>query len=164
MADIIEDAPPAVDVTGNLTIFWVPTIALPDTPTVAEIKAGKRITYSFTPDGWAPTGDIEKLVDARLSLPQDLEAFGKVTNGLAPKYVDSTDPNSAAVVLVPGTVGYFVERRNIPNKTDVAAGQKVRVLPATLGPQFPDAPANGKFTISQPVSLNGVVRNATVKA
>jgi hypothetical protein len=157
MADVIEDTPPAVDVTGNLTLFWVTALADRTKPTVAEIKAGKRVTYSFTPDGWAPTGDIEKLADPRLSLPQDLESFGKTTSAVPLKYVDSASPTSAKTVLVPFTDGFFVERRNVPNKTDIATGQKVRVFPLTLGPQFPDAPVAGKFTISQPTSLNGVV-------
>jgi hypothetical protein len=112
MADVIETPPPAVDQSGNLTIWWVPTIVDITAPKVTEVKAtgSKRLTYSFTPNGWSPTSEQEILKDARLTLPQDLEAFGKVTAALALEYVDSTDAGSAAVVLVSGTPGYFVEQ------------------------------------------------------
>lgn len=162
MVDVTELAPPAVDQSGNLTIYWVPTIADIAAPKAAtEIKAAgsKRLTYSFLPGGWSPTSTQEIIKDPRLTLPQDLESLGKVTAGLTLQYVDSTDANSAAVVLVPGTSGYFVERRNIPNKTDAAAAQKVRVFAVTLGEQTYDAPTDnsGKFTISQVASLSNVV-------
>src|SRR4051812_4253513 len=123
MVDVIELAPPAVDQTGNLLILWVPAIADLQAPKVSELKAAgaKRLTYSFTPDGYAPTGDQEITKDERLSLPQDLEALGKITAGLALKYVDSDEAGSAKTVLVPGTAGYFVERRSVPNQTDIAA-------------------------------------------
>jgi hypothetical protein len=158
MPDVIELPPPAVDQSGNLTIFWVSTIADVNAPKVAEIKAGKRITYSFTENGWQPSGDQETVKDPRLTLPQDLESFGKKTKGLTVQYVDSTEANSASVILVEGEAGYFVERRLAPNPTDVAAGQKVRVWPVVLGEQAPDQPTGtGKFTTTQKTALSGVV-------
>jgi hypothetical protein len=160
MPTVIENAPPAVDQSGNLLILWVPTIANLQAPTATELKAAgaKRLTYSFTPDGYTPSGDQEVTKDERLSLPQDLESLGKVTAALALKYVDSDDAGSAKSVLTPGLSGYFVERRSVPNSTDIAAAQKVYIRPVTLGIQVPDAPnGTGKFTISQKVAMNGVV-------
>ena len=82
--------------------------------------------------------------------------MNKVTLDL--KYVDSTDAKSAAVVLTEGLSGFLVERRNTPNGTLIAASQKVRVIPCTLGAQNP-GPLNGtgKFTINQQVAITGVV-------
>lgn len=158
MPDVIEIAPPAVDQSGMLTIFWVPALADPLAPKVTEVKAGKRVTYSFTPNGWSPTSDQEITKDARLTLPQDLEALGKVTAGLALEYVDSVDPTSAAVILVPGMSGCFVERRAVRNASDITVGDKVRVYKGTLGIQSPGAPdGTGKFTIAQKVALSNVV-------
>lgn len=160
MVDVIEVPPPAVDASGNLTIFWVPTIADVLAPKAAtEIKAAgsKRLTYSFIPGGWNTTGDQTINQDNRLTLPVALTSLGVSTQDLTLQYVDSTAAGSAAVVLVPGTSGYFVERRNLPNQTDAAAGQKVRVFAVTLGIQVFDPIGDGKFTISQKVSISNVV-------
>lgn len=165
MVDVIEVPPPAVDQLGHLLIIWVPKIGIIDPlkPKVSELKAGKRITYSFTPDGWQPSGDQEVTKDERLTLEQDLEAFGKKTKGLALKYVDSDDPNSAAVLLEEGLEGYLYERRKERNKEDIAVGQKVRPWGVVLGEQMDDTPANsGKFTISQKTTLTGVVPSRPV--
>ncbi|HEU5223435.1 MAG TPA: hypothetical protein VFU07_07115 [Candidatus Lumbricidophila sp.] len=161
MADVAETSgPPAVDQSGNLTIWWVPTIANVNSPTATEIgaTAAKRVTYSFTPDGWALTGDQEMKTDDRLTLTQSLESLGKSTASLVLKYVDSSTAGSAAVVLTEGLSGFFVERRNTPNSTLVAAAQKVRVIPVTLGKQIPGpVDGNGKFTYTQKVSITGIV-------
>lgn len=160
MADVIEIPPPAVDQLGHLLIIWVPKSGMADPlkPKVAELKAGKRITYSFTADGWQPSGDQEVTKDERLTLEQDLEAFGKKTKALALKYVDSDAADSAAVLLEEGLEGYFFERRKERNREDIAAGQKVRPWGVVLGEQMEDAPSNtGKFTISQKTTLTGVV-------
>ena len=160
MVDVIEVPPPAVDASGNLTIFWVPTIAdilAPKAATEVKAAGSKRLTYSFLPGGWNTTGEQTINTDERLTLPVDLTSLGKTSQDLTLQYVDSTDAGSAAVVLVPGTSGYFVERRNLPNQTDAAAGQKVRVFKVTLGAQIFDPIGDGKFTISQKVAISNVV-------
>jgi len=162
MADAAEGLvpPPALDQKGNTTIWWVPTIANVAAPTAAEIGASGafRITYSFTPDGWNLQGAQDKTTDDRLAIPQPLESLdsNKVTLDL--KYVDTAQAGSAAVVLVEGTSGYFVERRKVPNSTLIAAAQKVRVIPVTLGAQNPGPlDGTGKFTIVQATAINAVV-------
>jgi hypothetical protein len=162
MADVTELVPPAVDQTDNTTIVWVPTIADVTAPKAAtEVKnaASKRLTYSFTTDGWNITGDQDTTTDDRLTLNAVLQAFGKTTYNGTLKYVDSTDTGSAAVVLVEGLLGYFVERRGMPNKTDFAAAQMVIVYQVTLGKQIrSQIDGNGKFTITQKVIITGVVK------
>lgn len=164
MADVAEGLvpPPAVDQTGNLTIWWVPAIADTSAPKAAtEIGAAGafRLTYSFTEDGWDFDTSQDKIDDKRLTLKQPLEALGTSKISLKTlQYVESTQAGSAAVVLVEGTAGYFVERSSVPNATLAAASQKVRVIPVTLGRQRPGGRnGQGKFTIMQDVAVSGVV-------
>lgn len=167
MADAPDTTPPAVDQTGNLTIWWVPDNGIAAFPaiTAAELAAAgaKRVTYSFTPDGWSPTGDQAVNADERLTLEQALQSFGRTTNDLALKYVDSTDAGSAAVVLVKGLAGYLIERKNVPNATLAIAAQKVRAHPVTLGEQIPGPiDGNGKFTITQKAIYRKSIQNVTL--
>lgn len=162
MADVAESTPvSAVDQSGNTTIWWVPTITDVAAPKAAAEIGGAnayRVTYSFTPDGWNFTGTQEKVADDRLTLDQAQEALGKSTTSLTLKYVDSTDTGSAAKVLVEGSKGYFVERRGVSNSTLAASGQKVRVIPVTLGKQIPGpVDGTGKFTIMQETAISGRV-------
>lgn len=165
MADAVEvvGGPPAVDQSGNLTVWWVPTIADVNAPKLTEVGAGTRITYSFTPGGWALTMPQEKLDDDRLTSPQRKQALGKISPELADlAYVDSTDPKSAAAVLAPtapaiSKAGYFVERRNVPQTTLATLGDKVRVIKGTVGAQAPGpTDGTGKFTLTQPVAVESV--------
>jgi len=165
MPDVADTTPPAVDQTGNLTIWWVPTIANVLLPTAAElaVASAKRITYSFTSDGWNPTGEQAVNDDPRLTLPQPLQAFGTTATGLTMRYVDSTSPDSAAVVLAPVAPatelpGHFVERWGVPNATVAASGQKVLVHKVSVGRQLRGPrDGNGKFTLTQKAIYTGVL-------
>ena len=162
MADVAEiSGPPAVDQSGNLTIWWVPTIAdvaAPKASTEIGAATSFRLTHSFTPDGWALTGTQTKDKDNRLTLKQALESLGVSEASLTLKYVDSVAVGSAAVVLTEGLSGYFVERRNTPQTSIAAAAPKVRVIGVTLGKQIPGpVDGTGKFTYTQEVAITGVV-------
>lgn len=161
MPDVAEvGGPPAVDQSGNFTLWWVPTIANKAAPTALEIGAGTafRITYSLTPDGYNLGGTQAKNKDERLAMLQSFESLGVSEATLSLKYVDSTTAGSAAVVLVEGLSGNLVERRGVPNSTTIAAAQKVRVIPVTLGKQIPGpVDGTGKFTYTQEVAITGVV-------
>lgn len=157
MADVAEavGGPPAVDQSGNLTLWWVPTIANPDAPTVAEIggAGAGRITYSLTEDGWSPSAPQEKVEDRRLTSKQRKQAFGTVSPELGDLvYVDSNDAVSAHVLLEGEEAGFIVERRNVANATLAAAAQKVRVWKVTLGEEAPGpVTGSGKFTFLRPI-------------
>jgi|GEM_PF-1448106 len=168
MADTPEGIvpPPAVDQKGNLTLWFVKTIADVSAPKAAtEIGAATsyRITYSLTADGYNLAGSQGTVKDERLTLAQPLESLDTNEVTLDLKYVDSAAAGSAAVVLAPvapaTTVdGYIVERAGVPNATVAAAGQKVRVIPVTLGAQNPGPrDGQGKFTIVQKAAITGVV-------
>src|SRR5690348_3752259 len=133
MADVADVVPAAIDVKGNLVIWWVTTIADTAAPKAAtELGAvtSFRVTHSFTPGGFALNGDQVIDKDSRLGLTVDLEALGIRTDTLGMlEYVDSTDASSAAVVLKPTSPatsksGYFVIRRNVANTTLATAAQK----------------------------------------
>lgn len=168
MADSVEavGGPPAVDQTGNLTLWWVPTISNPDAPTATEIGAAGafRFTYSLTPEGWTPSAPQDKVDDPRLTSKQTKQSFGEVKPAIGDMiYVDSSDANSFAVKGASLTSGYIVERRSVPVATLIAAGQKVRVWKATLGDEAP-GPVNGsgKFTLLRPVTVDYMSKQVAV--
>ncbi|MET0888385.1 MAG: hypothetical protein ABWX92_18265 [Mycetocola sp.] len=161
MADVVEiTGPPAVDQSGNLTIWYVKTLADVTAPKLTEIGAitSFRHTHSFTPDGWNLTGSQTKSKDERLTLRQALESLESSEVSLSLKYVDSATPGSAAVVLKEGESGYFVERRNVAQSKVATLADKVRVIPVTLGKQIPGpVDGTGKFTYTQEVAITGVI-------
>lgn len=166
MVDVVDTVPPALDVKGNLVIWWVDTLADPAAPKAAtEVGAAgaTRITHSFVPGGFALDGDQAVDVDARLGLEVDLESLGTRTDTLGMlEYMDSTDPKSAAVVLkptAPATTksGYFLIRRNVSNKVLATAAQKTIAVPVTLGSQIFPNNADGKFRIKQRASITGPI-------
>jgi hypothetical protein len=163
MADVAElfGGPPAVDQTGNLTIWAIPGRTIPQgAPTAAMLggAAAFRITYSFTTGGWAVTEPQELLPDERLTSPQSRQSLGKTTPAVAPlAYVDSTAAGSAAVVLAAGGEFQFIERRNIAQPTLAAAAQRVRVINVNLGKQVGGpTDGTGKFTYMQAVAVESV--------
>jgi len=161
MADVAGSVvPSALDQKGNTTIWFTPTIADVNAPTVIEIGAtgSYRLTYDFTADGFNFAGSQDTVDDDRLTLAQPLQSLdvNKVTLDL--KYVQSADTHSAQEVLVSGTSGYFVVRQNVPDTNVIAADDLVRVIPVTLGVQNSGPiDGNGKSTIAQKCAIGGVV-------
>jgi len=163
MADVAElfGGPPAVDQSGNLTIWAIPGRTVSQTaPSVALLGgvSAVRITYSFTPSGWAYTAPQEKLTDDRLTSPQGRQALGKVAPEFSDLvYVDSIATGSAAVTLAGGGEFQFIERRNVPQTTLAVAAQKVRVINVNLGKQLPGSTdGTGKFTLIQAVAVESI--------
>jgi hypothetical protein len=161
MADVAGSVvPSALDQKGNTTIWWVPTIADPTAPTVAEIGAAGayRLTYDFTADGFNYAGSQDTVDDDRLTLAQPLQSLdvNKVTLDL--KYVQSSDTHAAQQVLTSGTSGYFVVRQNVPDPQVITADDLVTPIPVTLGVQnLGPIDGNGKSTIVQKCAIRGVV-------
>lgn len=163
MPDVAElfGGPPAVDQSGNLTIWAIPGRAISQTaPSVALIGGATcfRITYSFTNGGWAVTAPQEKTADERLTAPQVKESLGRVTPSVADlAYVDSAAAGSAAVVLAAGGDFQFIERRNLAQTALAVAAQKVRVLNVTLGVQTAGpVEGTGKFGFMQAVAVDSI--------
>lgn len=157
MADTPElfGGPPAVDQTGNLTIWVLDSITDLESPTVAELDNATRITYSFTPSGYSFSVSTDKDVDDRLTVPIARESLGRSQAAFADfEYVDSEDSDSAAVVLADGGEKVIVERRNVPQTKVATLADKVRVYRVAFGPQVPGATdGTGKFRLSQSVAV-----------
>lgn len=163
MADVAElfGGPPAVDQSGNLTIWAIPGRTIPQgAPTVLLVGGATcfRVTYSFTTGGWALTEPQELLPDDRLTSPSTRQSLGKITPAVAPlSYVDSSAAGSAAVVLAAGGEFQFVERRNIAQTIVATVSQKVRVINLNLGAQVAGpTDGTGKFTYTQAVAVDSV--------
>src|SRR6187402_1241363 len=106
MADVADIVPAAVDVKGNLVIWWVggamASLTAPSKASVFDAATTYRVTHSFMPGGFALTADQAIDKDSRLGLTVDLEALGIRTDTLGTlEYTDSTEASSAAVVLKP---------------------------------------------------------------
>jgi hypothetical protein len=174
MADVADVVPAAIDVKGNLVIWWVTgTIADLEEPgkaAVFDAATTCRVTNSFTPGGFALDADQVIDTDSRLGLTVDLEALGIRTDTLGMlEYVDATEASSAAVVLKPSgsetsISGYFIVRRNVPYSTLATAAQKVYTIPVTLGSQIFPVNPDGKFLIKQRASITGPIVHGVIAA
>lgn len=150
---------------GRHKIAYVPS-GNPLSVAIVKGASSKNLTYSFTGDGFNYSMDQAEVTDSRYTLDTDLTRPGKKKESLDLKYVDSTDPESAAAILTEGTSGFFVVRRGKDNATDWAVGDVVDVYTFTAGAQRPDAPVdNGVDTISQKAFITNVTkRKATLVA
>lgn len=175
MPDVVDTVPPAIDQKGNTVIWWVETIAdvlAPKAATELGAATSARITHSFTSDGWPLTGSQATTLDERLALESPLESLDTLTQtfGSGMKYVNSTAPKSAAVVLKPtapakSKSGYFVIREGISNSVLAAAGQPVQVVPATVGPQIRgQILGTGKSNLTQQAAISGPIVEAVLAA
>lgn len=130
--------PKSVASDDNYTVLFVPAIADPEKLKVAEVTAAGAVdlTYAFTADGFAPSGDQEVNDDDRLTLGQKLQSLGKKSMTIEPKYVfnpESTADDIARQTLAEGTEGFFVERPAVPHDTAWAADQTYRAIPVRMG-------------------------------
>lgn len=175
MPDIPDVVPAAMDQKGNTVIWWVETIAdlkAPKASTEIGATSSTRVTHSFTTDGWTLTGSQATSPDERLALESPLESLDTLTQsfGSGMKYVNSTDPKSAAVVLKPtaparSKSGYFVVREGISNGVVAAASQPVQVIPVTVGPQIRGAiTGSGKSTFTQQAAISGPIVEGVLAA
>lgn len=128
--------PKSVATDDNYKVWWVPTIADPTKPTVGEIEAGVDLTYSFTSDGFARSGDQDAVTDDRLALGVTLNAPGKKSATLDLTIIlnpASPEDDIARTTLVDGAEGFFVTRAGVPYVDAVAVGDKVSPIPTTIG-------------------------------
>ncbi|MDT0211242.1 hypothetical protein [Curtobacterium sp. BRD11] len=155
----IDPRPASRASDGRHKIAYVPWGADVNPLSAAVLEDAHQMTYSFTPDGFDHVPNQANIEDKRYSLPQDLGQPGKTTDTLTTKYVDSTDEESAAVLLAPGTRGWFVRRKGIDNAEDWAVGQTVTVIPFTAGIQRELPPTeNGVDLLEQGQFITDVVQ------
>lgn len=130
----LEAVPAGQASDGRGLVLFVPAIANPAAPTVAELTGGsvKALTYSLVPDGLRHETTENVISDGRYTLKQVLELPGTVNDTLEVQYVAGTD---AQTTLAEGTTGFIVHRIGVPNETAIEAGQKIDVIPIRAGVQ-----------------------------
>ena len=143
---------------GMGLVLWVPTIANPAAPTVAELSAGtvKQLTYELVPDGFRHNTTENVITSGRYMLKQVLESAGTVTDTLELQYVTGSD---AMTALTDGAAGFIVHRLGVANETAVTAAQKVDVIPVKAGIQRKVPPtANTELQRVQKMYITGTVQ------
>lgn len=162
--------PEGVDAQGNESVIFVPALANPAAPTVAELTGASAINLSCALRGFGSSTEQSSTPDIRLCSREVFESPGRATNSLEDiTYV--YDPQAAAAAptnkhyetLKSGVTGFLVDRRGLDSRTvAVAAAQKVDVFPVKFGPQrrvSVDPSAEGaKFEIIQKPWVTGQVR------
>ena len=107
---------------GRWKIANVPTGSNAASAAILNGGTAKELTYSFTADGCNYSITQATVEDKRLTLDQDLSRPGRKQETLEVKYVDSTDANSADVVLTEGATGQLAIRRGTSNVTNFTVG------------------------------------------
>lgn len=137
-----SSVPPGFLADANIRAWFVPDLADPTEPSIAELAAGIDITCYLTAQ-LAPNADVATVTDDRMCLRQVLEAPGSVTYSIDElMYVyDVQNPASVSNELyaaVPrGTTGFIIIRYGIDvDVAPVAATQFVDVYPVEWGPQI----------------------------
>lgn len=159
----------SVPADGHQSVWWVPTLADPENPTVAELTAPSVIDAScyLTAEGWTPGTDEQTITDDRLCSTASYEQPGRLQHTLEISYVhnpDSPADNELYLALSRLTSGYFVFRVGVPYDQPVAAGDIVDVYPVKMGYRRKNpGTANSVLTVSQKAFITGpVVQDAVV--
>lgn len=129
---------------GRTNYIFVPTIADPAAPTVAEVTGSSALdlTNMIYADGFdGVTADSTRVTaPRRIGDTKVFQSLGPTSYTIS-DLVYTFDPQAAALSnerkayekLPDGTTGYLVVRRNVPKATAPAAGQKVTVIPIRVG-------------------------------
>ncbi|AGW41741.1 pyruvate carboxylase [Leifsonia xyli subsp. cynodontis DSM 46306] len=158
-----EAVPAGTVADGNGLVLFVPTIADPygTGPTVAELTATgvKKLTYSIDAGGYTHTITVNKVKVNRLTMAQELQYDGIVTDDISIKYAyTNTVSDIARLALPAGAVGFIVERWAVPNGQAIAAGDIIDVIPIKASIPAKDAPAaNAELTRTQTLNVTGPV-------
>ncbi|MFG2046135.1 hypothetical protein ACGFIW_01725 [Micromonospora sp. NPDC048935] len=163
--------PNSVPADGNQAVWWVPALADPENPTVAELTAPSVIDAScyLTAEGWTPETDEQTVTDERLCSTSTYEQPGRLQHSLNVSYVhnpDSPADNELYLALTRLTTGYWVARIGVPYDQAVTAGDIVDVYPAKMGwRRKQPGTANSVLTVTQKPFITGpVVQDAVVVA
>ena len=160
----LEDVPAGTAADGRGLVLFVPAIADPSAPTVAELTAETVVplTYSLVPDGFRHATTENTISSGRYTLKQVLELPGTVTDTLEVQYVINSP---AEETLEEGATGFIYHRLGVPNETAPEAAQKGDVLPIRAGVQRKVAPtANTELAKVQKLFITGAVHRDAVTA
>lgn len=155
---------------GNGTVLWVPTIANPSAPTVAELDAGTPITYDlYGATGYSLEPSETRRPITRYTLDQELDAEGTIKYTLTLLYVfnPETPTDAETTIGVRGTSGFIVHILGYENGFDIAADTVLTdVVPVRTGRSFPvPATANTEaHKRTQPSIIGEVLHDVKVAA
>lgn len=139
-------------------VLFVPTIANPAAPTVAELSAGtvKKITYGLAPDGFDHQTSVATITTGRYTLQQALELDGVITDTVEIKYVyNRQTPTVVELALgTVGTTGYLVEMLGYANGTAIAAAQKINAVIPIRSSIARDVPPTANSELMKILKLN----------
>ncbi|MEV4777456.1 hypothetical protein [Microbacterium sp. LWH12-1.2] len=113
------------------TVLWVPTIANPSAPTLAELTAGTPITYDlYGASGYSLAVTETPRNITRYTLAQQLSAEGTIAYALTLLYVFNreTPTDAETTIGVRGTSGYIVHFLGYENGWTRAAGDVITDL------------------------------------
>lgn len=139
----VPSRPGGITAAGKGAVYWVPAIADPEAPTVAEVTAGTAIQcviYEFNLNADQSTVESSRYCDSEVSetLGRTKWTIDPLIYDYDPQHPDLTTGEYAHYAkLTPGLTGYLVDRRGIDHATDPAAGQYVTVIPVKLGARNP---------------------------
>lgn len=154
----LESVPAGQASDGRGLVLFVPAIANPSAPTVAELTAETvtPLTYSLVGDGFRHDTTENTITTSRYTLKQQLELAGTVVDTLEVQYVTGSPAETA---LTEGSTGFIVHRLGVPNETDPAATQVGDVIPIRAGVQRKVAPtANTELQKVQKLFITGPVQ------
>ncbi|WP_372672972.1 phage tail tube protein [Amycolatopsis kentuckyensis] len=158
MADMLSD--------GNNRVSFVPAIANPAAPTVAELNAGTSLEGLIMGDGLDINTDEDTVTADKLSETTHSESPGrsKTTIQLTCVRKDVPAQDVAWTTLLRGLTGYLVVRRGVAYTTAWTIGQKPEVYPVKFGQRRmlkPEANGVEKF-MSQGYNTAAPVLDAVV--
>jgi hypothetical protein len=150
MADVIVD--------GMTRVYYVPTIANPSAPTVAELNAGTNLTSTLTAAGLegfeASPGEVD---NTALSSTFDTKLPG-VSSFSGTRLIlkkQATGDTVFTLMTAFNTAGYIVIRRNVLQATAWTIGQVAQVYPINTG-QFdylaPERNTVTRYWVAVPIS------------
>lgn len=159
-----ETVPTSTQADGTRTIWYVPTGSNAKSAAILNGATAKKVTYSFTSDGFNYGITQAEVEDKRLTLDQDLTQPGRKKETLEVKYVRSTAADSADAILTEGLTGQFSVRYGVANATDATVTtQKVDIITWKAGAKRPDPPVeNGVETITQTMFITAVTQREQV--
>ncbi len=137
-----EEVPEGFGYDGQGTVLWVPALADPTKPTVAELTAETvvALTYSlYGATGYSLAATETPRPIDRYTLDQTLNAEGTVAYALTLLYVfNPSDPTPAETVLgVRGTPGYLIHILGYENGTEIEADTVITdVVPVRTARSF----------------------------
>lgn len=149
---------------GHGIVLWVPAIADPTKPTIAELTAAsvKRITYGLATDGFAHETTVAKITVGRYTLDQALELDGVITDTVELRWVyNRVEPTDVEVTLgTPGVDGNIVKILGYPNDHVIDEDTKINaIIPVTTSiPRDVPPTMNSELMKIQALNVRGKVR------